>query len=105
MLPSSVGTHTPSCELAGAKPDLTPGGSDQTRKDSALFYLLALSLQVNTSSFQGDPLGTLGENPLGCVLGLEPGITLSRLPAGNLAQPWPVVMEPFCPHKGLFKAK
>lgn len=112
MLPCSVGTHT-FCELAGvklclcsqAKADLALGSSDQTRRSSALFYLLAVSLQVNTSSFPGDPLGTPGENPLGCVLGLEPGITLSRLPAGSLAQPWLVVMEPFCPHKCLFKAK
>lgn len=93
------------CLCSQAKPDLTPGGSDQTRRDFALFYLLAVSLQVNTSSFPGDPLGTLGENHLGCVLGLEPGITLSRLPAGSLARPWLVVMEPFCPHQCLFKAQ
>lgn len=113
VLPCSVGTHMPSCELAGVKlclcsqaePDLTPGGSDQTGRGFALFYLLAVSLQVNTSSFLGDPLGTLGENRLGCVLGLEPGITLSRLPAGSLARPWLAVMETFCPHKCLFKAK
>lgn len=85
------------CLCSQSKQDLAPEAL--VRQEGALLFSnfwLFFSLQVNTSNFLGDPLGTLGESPLECVLGLEPGITPSRLPVGSLPRPWLAVMKTVC---------